>query len=445
MPITDPLADGTYTVTWRVVSVDDGHVTAGAFAFGVGTPPGAPAATDHHVVVGSDAAGDRLEGRAVRRTDAARRDRGDRARPVPRRAGRAAPPRRRRRGRRAPRRPRVPGLAATGDRGTPRYLPAVVGGAHDDLVGRRHGGRGCLRPARDARRSVGAVGRRRRGRDRPRAPSPRGARRRGPDAGARRDDPVGAHAGRRLLGGRPAAPRAAAARAHEPIHRSRRRIATRTWRSARSPSWWPAASSEPSPSSAGGAGWRRRWTRSYGRILAIKVTVVVLVIGLGAYNRMRSLRKLGTDARPLRRIAAAELLAIGGVLLLTATLTSLAPPEGEAAAATGAADERGRAHRQRLRHDDRRHGHRHARAAGPEPVPRRPWSPTGPTRRWPPTRVTLRLQSVTRPTLPGSDDPAPPRHGRLGRTGARPVGRRHVSRCPSRCAPARPSARFPSP
>jgi copper transport protein len=30
------LADGTYTVTWRTVSRDDGHVTGGAFAFGVG-------------------------------------------------------------------------------------------------------------------------------------------------------------------------------------------------------------------------------------------------------------------------------------------------------------------------------------------------------------------------------------------------------------------------
>ena len=30
------LPDGTYTVTWRVVSADDGHVTAGVVAFGVG-------------------------------------------------------------------------------------------------------------------------------------------------------------------------------------------------------------------------------------------------------------------------------------------------------------------------------------------------------------------------------------------------------------------------
>jgi copper transport protein len=32
------LADGTYTVSWRAVSRDDGHVSAGSFAFGVGVP-----------------------------------------------------------------------------------------------------------------------------------------------------------------------------------------------------------------------------------------------------------------------------------------------------------------------------------------------------------------------------------------------------------------------
>jgi copper transport protein len=37
------LANGTYTVSWRVVSKDDGHLTAGSFAFGVGVP--APTAT----------------------------------------------------------------------------------------------------------------------------------------------------------------------------------------------------------------------------------------------------------------------------------------------------------------------------------------------------------------------------------------------------------------
>jgi copper transport protein len=33
------LPDGVYTVSWRVTSAQDGHVTAGAFAFGVGEQP----------------------------------------------------------------------------------------------------------------------------------------------------------------------------------------------------------------------------------------------------------------------------------------------------------------------------------------------------------------------------------------------------------------------
>jgi copper transport protein len=38
------LPNGTYTVTWRTTSADDGHTTAGSFAFGVGEPPAAGAA-----------------------------------------------------------------------------------------------------------------------------------------------------------------------------------------------------------------------------------------------------------------------------------------------------------------------------------------------------------------------------------------------------------------
>jgi copper transport protein len=41
VPVVGPLARGTYTVSWRVVSKTDGHTTAGAFAFGVGVEPGA--------------------------------------------------------------------------------------------------------------------------------------------------------------------------------------------------------------------------------------------------------------------------------------------------------------------------------------------------------------------------------------------------------------------
>jgi hypothetical protein len=68
------------------------------------------------------------------------------------------------------------------------------------------------------------------------------------------------------------------------------------------------------------------WDSSYGRTLAIKVSVVLVVIGLGAINRYRSVARLATDASPLRRIASTEVVAAAGILLLTATLTSYAPP-----------------------------------------------------------------------------------------------------------------------
>jgi hypothetical protein len=56
------------------------------------------------------------------------------------------------------------------------------------------------------------------------------------------------------------------------------------------------------------------------------------VIGLGAINRYRSIGRLATDATPLRRIASTEVVAVVGILLLTATLTSYAPPTGAYAA-----------------------------------------------------------------------------------------------------------------
>jgi copper transport protein len=44
LPLESSPADGTYTVTWRVVSRTDGHVTAGSFAFGIGQAPSGSAA-----------------------------------------------------------------------------------------------------------------------------------------------------------------------------------------------------------------------------------------------------------------------------------------------------------------------------------------------------------------------------------------------------------------
>jgi copper transport protein len=70
----------------------------------------------------------------------------------------------------------------------------------------------------------------------------------------------------------------------------------------------------------------RIWRSTYGRILAIKIAIVLVVIALGAINRYRSLARLDRDHRPLLRVATAEIAAAIGVVALTATLTSLPPP-----------------------------------------------------------------------------------------------------------------------
>ena len=384
VPITDPLADGTYTVTWRVVSVDDGHVTAGAFAFGVGTPPGAPAATTTTSSSGptplaiASKAG-LYAGLMLLVAIAA----------IALGLFHGAPAARRRLG-------VVAGaVALLGALGFLVSQQRAIGVPLDTylrssaarttiwlLVATAVAAAFALR--RDARRSMGAMGRRRRGRDRARAPSPRGARRRGPDARARRDDPVGAHARRRLLGWRPAAPRAVAARA--PSRSTDRRGTSLLEHGAR-------------------RGRRRGGQRPHpGRRRARRVERAGEHAGQlvradprdqgdrrGPRDRPRRVQpdSLGAETRHRRPPPPTD-RRCG-----TARDRRRAAPDGDAhqpRAARGRgrrrdrrADERGRAHRQRLRHDDRRHGHRHARAAGPEPVPRLTWSPTGPTTRWPPT------------------------------------------------------------
>jgi copper transport protein len=64
---------------------------------------------------------------------------------------------------------------------------------------------------------------------------------------------------------------------------------------------------------------------AYGRVLLLKIVVALAIVGLGAVNRYRSIPRLETERGPLRRLLTGEVLAAGGVILLTATLTSLNP------------------------------------------------------------------------------------------------------------------------
>ncbi|MDP9299409.1 MAG: copper resistance protein CopC/CopD, partial [Actinomycetota bacterium] len=62
---------------------------------------------------------------------------------------------------------------------------------------------------------------------------------------------------------------------------------------------------------------------SYGLTLLAKVAVGLVLIGLGATNRLRNVTLLAEDERPLRRFVAAETVVALGVLVLTGVLTGL--------------------------------------------------------------------------------------------------------------------------
>jgi copper transport protein len=74
---------------------------------------------------------------------------------------------------------------------------------------------------------------------------------------------------------------------------------------------------------------------SYGLTVLGKVAGGLVLIGLGATNRLRNVAILVEDERPLRRFVGAETVVALGVLVLTGVLTGLSPPVAAASAATG--------------------------------------------------------------------------------------------------------------
>src|SRR5439155_15087401 len=74
---------------------------------------------------------------------------------------------------------------------------------------------------------------------------------------------------------------------------------------------------------------------SYGLTLLAKLAAGLVLIGLGATNRLRNVVLLAEDERPLRRFVTAETVFALGVLVLTGVLTGLSPPVAAAAAVAG--------------------------------------------------------------------------------------------------------------
>jgi copper transport protein len=68
---------------------------------------------------------------------------------------------------------------------------------------------------------------------------------------------------------------------------------------------------------------------SYGTTLVVKVSIAFLLIGLGALNRRRSIPRLERDGTLLRQVATIELVAALGVFGLTGVLTGLNPDPAE--------------------------------------------------------------------------------------------------------------------
>jgi putative copper export protein len=64
---------------------------------------------------------------------------------------------------------------------------------------------------------------------------------------------------------------------------------------------------------------------AYGRSLAVKVVLALTIVGFGAFNRYRNIPRMVDHPSPLRRVLSTEVIAAGGVIVLTASLTSFDP------------------------------------------------------------------------------------------------------------------------
>jgi copper transport protein len=79
--------------------------------------------------------------------------------------------------------------------------------------------------------------------------------------------------------------------------------------------------------------WMHAFDFDYGTALVAKLAIVVLLVGLGALNRFRNVRRIGElGTRPLLRTVSGELMLAAGVFAMTGLMTGL-PPQGVQAAA----------------------------------------------------------------------------------------------------------------
>jgi copper transport protein len=77
----------------------------------------------------------------------------------------------------------------------------------------------------------------------------------------------------------------------------------------------------------------RLFHTAFGQYVVLKMGLLVILVGLGAVNRYRSVPALERSTRPLVRVATIELALLGAVLVATGIIQNLAPPTSAAAAA----------------------------------------------------------------------------------------------------------------
>lgn len=74
--------------------------------------------------------------------------------------------------------------------------------------------------------------------------------------------------------------------------------------------------------------WLHAFDTDYGTALVAKLAIVVPLVGLGALNRFRNVRRIGElGSRPLLRTVSGELVLAAGVFAMTGLLTGI-PPQG---------------------------------------------------------------------------------------------------------------------
>ncbi len=79
--------------------------------------------------------------------------------------------------------------------------------------------------------------------------------------------------------------------------------------------------------------WNALFSSSFGRLILVKSALLLVLVGLGARNRYRSVPEVEGSARPLLTLGRVELGLAAVVLVATAVLQGLAPPSSVAAAA----------------------------------------------------------------------------------------------------------------